>query len=414
MRMRVTAASRRISSRPQVEWLETRRLLSSLHGISTPPHGSSADREAVVRSDDTHPPADTSESERLGDQAKHAHVRGADQEQHQNPNQDDRPSQHARDDARGDLNEGDRRPDRGPEPSSDGGEPNHHGDDSTGGGAGWKTHDEEHNSIDAPQSTPAGDSMAHSAVHRSEPLDPSAPGPAPAMQLPAPAATTPSSADPAVIADFTDGHPGPPQGSAPTVQAIPVLSDPKVAADVSLAPEGRHLADQDAPTLREEPTPAGTEHSLLAAGHAGSALRVLPGTGLLQAGPDLPNVPAETGSAWPAFDLVPQGSGPDLPEVSGAGYGLLAGMLPFDRTALEQALQDFLTSFETLGQDLGRSLGGLGLSPWLWSLALAATAYEVSRRQKRMPAVRVGLAGGLAATHTWVTGLPGSLSTEEP
>jgi hypothetical protein len=127
----------------------------------------------------------------------------------------------------------------------------------------------------------------------------------------------------------------------------------------------------------------------------------------------MPGVPAEAVATMLLCSLEPAGSSLGLLEVP-PGCGLLAGALPFDRAALDRALRDFLASFDTLGQTLERSLGGLGLSPWLVSVALAATAYEVGRRQKRGLAARVGLAGAPASVSTWVAGLPGSLSSEQP
>jgi hypothetical protein len=65
---------------------------------------------------------------------------------------------------------------------------------------------------------------------------------------------------------------------------------------------------------------------------------------------------------------------PGLAELAGA-------VLPFDRAALDAALQQFLGTLEGAGQAVGESFGGLGPAPWLAAVAAGVVAYEVARRR---------------------------------
>jgi hypothetical protein len=70
-----------------------------------------------------------------------------------------------------------------------------------------------------------------------------------------------------------------------------------------------------------------------------------------------------------------------LPLVAGAG---LAAVLPLDLAALDAALESFLHHLEEAGQAVWDTIGGLGPAPWLTALAAALTAYEATRRKRRV------------------------------
>lgn len=101
-------------------------------------------------------------------------------------------------------------------------------------------------------------------------------------------------------------------------------------------------------------------------------------------------------------------------DASLARADLLGKVSPEAAPSLDLAIDQLFRLIGDLGQQVGRSLSELGFAPLLATLAMAATAYEVTRQQKR--GARPGLAwaaSGAPATLTWFSGLPGSLSTEE-
>jgi len=106
----------------------------------------------------------------------------------------------------------------------------------------------------------------------------------------------------------------------------------------------------------------------------------------------------------------------DLGDLAPEGTDVLAVAAPVDRATLEAALEQFLRQLGEMGDDLNQvANGGWGLIPWLAAVAVAATAYEVSRRHH---AKQGSVAGADEATErlhfSWLTGLPGPLLAEAP
>jgi hypothetical protein len=64
---------------------------------------------------------------------------------------------------------------------------------------------------------------------------------------------------------------------------------------------------------------------------------------------------------------------------------VLTALRPFDWSALELGMQQFLGQLEGLGQGLATDRDGTSLSPWIAAVAAAATACEIARRQLRRP-----------------------------
>jgi hypothetical protein len=107
---------------------------------------------------------------------------------------------------------------------------------------------------------------------------------------------------------------------------------------------------------------------------------------------------------------APPAADESLDDSNPQGADLIAGLYASEQTLLDSGLDDFVRQIATLGQQLGRSMEGLGAAPWMMTLAMSATAYEVCRRHKGSR--RPGQAGDGSTTLTWFGGLPGSLSTE--
>jgi hypothetical protein len=105
----------------------------------------------------------------------------------------------------------------------------------------------------------------------------------------------------------------------------------------------------------------------------------------------------------------------DVANLTPYGSNMLLNGWPVDTATLERALHQFLSHVHDLGGELSKSLQMMGGSPWLMGLAVAGTAYEVVRRQRRGgKRKKSGLASGEGRrTLTWIAGLPGSLSDGE-
>jgi hypothetical protein len=110
-------------------------------------------------------------------------------------------------------------------------------------------------------------------------------------------------------------------------------------------------------------------------------------------------------------DLLPSPASIIL-SFSPLGADLSAGTL--DREAVDFAVQNFLRGLEQFGQEVSRSTCGIGPAPWLLTMTLATTVYEVSRCYRRGGRGwgRFARADQLS-TLTWYAGLPGSSATEE-
>jgi hypothetical protein len=79
------------------------------------------------------------------------------------------------------------------------------------------------------------------------------------------------------------------------------------------------------------------------------------------------------------------------------GWGLIAGALPIDLCALEQAADQFFARLECLSEDLADSATAVYLARWLVPAILAAGAAAMARRQIKPP--EPGSRG--AAHHGW-------------
>lgn len=100
------------------------------------------------------------------------------------------------------------------------------------------------------------------------------------------------------------------------------------------------------------------------------------------------------GSGTPA---IPAGEEPSLPPLL-RGSEVLAVLPPFDVSALERGMQQFLEGLERLGPRLTVDGDGSRLWPWIVAVTAAATACEIARRQlRRSFAVPVVGASGMAA-----------------
>jgi hypothetical protein len=88
------------------------------------------------------------------------------------------------------------------------------------------------------------------------------------------------------------------------------------------------------------------------------------------------------------------------------GAGLLTDCALADLAALDQAMRQFLDPVQGLGGGLAGWLAQAGMTPWMMGVAVAATAYELARRHKRRPRLRLALGSSAEdATLTWCPGL---------
>jgi hypothetical protein len=95
-----------------------------------------------------------------------------------------------------------------------------------------------------------------------------------------------------------------------------------------------------------------------------------------------PGAATTPAAAPPEGGQAGEGPVPPSPQVS----GLLTALPPFDLSALELGMQQFLEELEGMGRRLARHPGAAGLCLWIVAGGTAAVACEIARRQLRPPA----------------------------
>ena len=98
------------------------------------------------------------------------------------------------------------------------------------------------------------------------------------------------------------------------------------------------------------------------------------------------------------------------------GADLLGAALPAGTGAVDQGIRQFLDGLEDIGLALAQALAQNGLLPWaVGAVMVGAVAVEVTRpRLRRLLRRRIVAAGAAGDSMSWVPGLPGSFSIDEP
>ena len=93
--------------------------------------------------------------------------------------------------------------------------------------------------------------------------------------------------------------------------------------------------------------------------------------------------------------------------------GILESVVPFDREAVQAAVQQLLTQLEDLGGDAASWLARLNLSPWVVAVAVGLTACDVVRRRQQKALSGLVLTDEQGTPITWFPGLAGVWSMQD-
>jgi hypothetical protein len=257
-------------------------------------------------------------------------------------------------------------------------------------------------SFDAPQPEPSGTGASPriGADHPgSGPV--AAPGPEPVRTNPGPippappelVGTNPGSIPPAppesssgsrdASTSFAEAGPGTPSRDVDAAVALAVLGTPSERPNPQSLPQREILVG--APGLRAELQGLATVPFAVGAVRGREGIVHVPDAWLQRAEASVPSLPVTP----PVTGQAEEGSVQPSPPV----FGVLTVLPPFDLSALELGMQQFLERMERMGQDLVQPRDGTGLCQWLVAGAAAVMACEIARRQLRRVARVPAVAG---------------------